>query len=135
MTRARTKVAEWWETEFDRGFVERGHASFTPRRGQKAAHTIARISGGKVYRVTRYRLAPMVKLVWRVDVEHPNELDARTEEDRFGISSALATVRDDGTYDVWVAGAVPTARRESKNAAKDACAARMRELGYRVVDP
>ena len=127
MSRARTKVAKWWETSYDRSIHERDYASVIPKRGRKAAHAIARVNGGKVFHVTRYQLAPLVKLVWRVSPECPDELDAWSEE-----RGAVATIHPGGRWYVW--DPIDTGQRPSNDEAKAACAARLLELGYRVVD-
>lgn len=118
MSRARTKVAEWWETSYDRSNPLRE----VPRRTKQGARTVARINGGKIYHVTRYRLAPLVKLVWRID--------------RDGELVALSTTNEPIACVVgctWRTH-LEIAIAETPQAAKAACAARLLELGYRVVD-
>ncbi len=124
MSRARTKVSEWWETSYDR---ERWLRPY-PQRTRPDARMVARINGGKVYHVTRYRLAPLVRLVWRVDPECPLEVDA-WHKDRGGI----ATVSRGGHWTIWGLHQV-NGYGATFSEAKDACAERLLELGYRVVD-
>lgn len=126
MSRARTNVGEWWEVEYSPGL--RNSNMFRRNSGRKKAHEIAREVGGKVFHVTRYRLAPLVKLVWRVDPECPNELDAWHAQ-----RGAIATVSRGGYWTIW--GLLHEAGYGDTFAkAKAACAARLLELGYRVVD-
>lgn len=71
MARQRTKVAEWWETDFDRSNPLRE----VPKRTKQGARAVARISGGKVHHVTRYRLAPLVRLRWKHDDEYRDTIE------------------------------------------------------------
>lgn len=117
MTRARTKVDEWWETSYDREkWIDR-----CPRRTRPGARALRRIGGGKVYHVTRYRLAPLVKLVW---LERACELVALNTAGEPVACVSGCTWR---TH-------LEIERANTPQEAKAACAARLRELGYRVVD-
>jgi hypothetical protein len=110
MSRARTKVNEWWETEFERKNFEH-----VPGRTRENALDFARAYGGTVYHVTRYRLAPLV--------------DVRWDELQDGITRII--VRQ-GVVDRCIAAVVGCAWRvEHLEAATAACAERLRRLKAR----
>jgi hypothetical protein len=59
--RKREMVAQWWEWRDEPGGVP-----MAVRMQRASAHKHRRDLGGKVYRVTRYRLAPLVEVSgWR----------------------------------------------------------------------
>ena len=118
MARQRTKVAEWWERRWDTG-AARGFLKYDTEADARAS----KAAGGTLHHVTRYRLAPPVRLRWVPDGSH---IDARAKN-----NALIATVYSDGEWRIWF--------RETQSSpnvaeAKAACAARLRELGYRVVD-
>jgi len=132
MVRQRTKVAEWWEWRDsrvgagfepplarydDKGVAQRWMQSSNYKRHHYTLH-----------HVTRYRLAPLVRLRWVQSLDDCF-LDATDG------NVCRASVRPD--YDEWCARVwhddYPVYAATLAEA-KAACAARLRELGYRVVD-
>lgn len=118
--RQRIKVTEWWERETEGGFRYRW-------RNRDEAIESARINGGKAFHVTRYRLAPLVRLRWVQSVDDCF-LDATDG------NICRASVRP--AYDEWCARVWHDDHpvyAATVAEAKAACAARLRELGYLVV--
>lgn len=121
--RERTKVDEWWERIPDGDdsissiFFQREMAMFPGAKKH-----------GKLYHVTRYRLAPLKVLRW-VHSLSDDHLDATD-----GHVCRASVVQDGNEWcaRVWSDGHATYAPTLAE--AKAACAARLRELGYRVVE-
>jgi len=120
--RQRTKVAEWWERR--QVLRDGARVDITTFKDEASARRAKK--RGTLHHVTRYKLAPLVKLTLRRSWEYP-EWDAVEAN-----GTVHATVYPRG-WSIWghhqQSGDAP-----NFNEAKAACAARLRELGYRVVD-
>lgn len=126
MSRARTKIAEWWETSFDRSNPLRE----VPKRTKQGARAVARVNGGKVFHVTRYRLEPLAKLRWVQSKD--GFLDATDGK----VCRASVKPSDECAGEWWARvwkDEFPM-YAATIDEAKAACSARLLELGYRVVD-
>lgn len=105
-------------------------ASYSTTNDHAIAEAVAKARGGKVFHVTRYRLAPLVRMWWTAA---PGMRLVACND--FG-DVALATI--DGCdwwvhSDRWLTGDFKVFRTKNVAEAKAACAARLRELGYLVV--
>ena len=126
--RQRTKVAEWWERRFDDGTIRDTYNTETEARASKATCREPQLGRCTLHHVTRYRLAPLVRLRWVVD--HDRKRAQATDEHGYAQGVAFESLR--GLK--WWAGLGPYTDASTFAEAKAACAARLRELGYRVVD-
>jgi len=124
--RQRTKVAEWWERRFDTGIVSGGFKFNTEAEARAAK------GGGTLHHVTRYRLAPLERLrwVWR----ESGGLAAMSANLETKAVVFVVSDIDPDTLWRWWAGPDQYKTEASFAEAKAACAARLRELGYRVVN-
>ena len=124
MGRQKTKVAEWWERRPDPA----NHRICSAYKTKSGACSDDAKKRGTLHHVTRYRLAPLVRLRW-VQSLADLFLDATDG------NVCRASVRPDGgewCVRVWHDDHPVYAATLAE--AKAACAARLRELGYRVVD-
>jgi hypothetical protein len=126
--RQRTKVAEWWERR--QVLRDGARVDITTFKDEASARRAKK--RGTLHHVTRYRLAPLVRLwwVWRKS----GGLAAMTDDDVTMAVVFVVSDIDPNALWLWWAGPDQYNTEASLAEAKAACAARLRELGYLLVD-